>query len=85
MLRGVPSRRRGGAGKPVFAEHSPRMTGPRQFRFLNETRELVFPYAWNDPGVAKLWLYNLHYFEDLNAKDAPERERVAPRADRALD
>lgn len=32
--------------------------GGRRFRFLNEEREIV---TWNDAGVPKLWLYNLHY------------------------
>jgi len=49
------------------------MLGPRTFRFLNETRELSLPEGWNDPGAEKLWLYNLHYFEDLVAEGAAER------------
>lgn len=32
--------------------------GGRRFRFLNSEREIV---SWNDAGVPKLWLYNLHY------------------------
>lgn len=35
-------------------------TGPGQFRFLNEERRIQ---TWNDPGISKLWLYNLHYCE----------------------
>jgi hypothetical protein len=31
--------------------------GGRRFRFLNSEREIV---TWNDAGVPKLWLYNLH-------------------------
>lgn len=34
--------------------------GGNRFRFLNQEREIR---SWNDPGVPKLWLYNLHYFE----------------------
>jgi len=49
------------------------MPRPRTFRFLNEARELSFPEGWNDPGAEKLWLYNLHYFEDLVAEGAAER------------
>jgi hypothetical protein len=30
------------------------------FRFLNQTHCIE---TWNDAGVPKLWLYNLHYFE----------------------
>lgn len=46
------------------------MTGPATFRFLNEERELS---GWDDALIAKLWRYNLHYFDDLNAADAPAR------------
>jgi hypothetical protein len=47
--------------------------GPARLRFLNQTHELLGPDAWNDPARDKLWLYNLHYFDDLNAVDAPAR------------
>lgn len=33
--------------------------------FLNHTKKLVFPYDWNNKDLSKLWIYNLHYFEDL--------------------
>jgi len=49
------------------------MQGPTQFRFLNEERRLEFPDAWNALDVDKLWLYNLHYFDDLNARDSEAR------------
>ena len=42
-------------------------------RFLNETHEITFPEVWNSPTLEKLWLYNLHYFDDLNAVDANTR------------
>ncbi len=50
------------------------MLGPTTFRFLNHTHEVASPDAWNDPDRDKLWLYNLHYFDDLNAEDAPVRQ-----------
>ena len=28
---------------------------------------------WNSPRISKLWLYNLHYFDDLNAYDSISR------------
>jgi uncharacterized heparinase superfamily protein len=28
---------------------------------------------WNNPSLAKLWLYNLHYFDDLRAEHAADR------------
>ena len=47
-------------------------TGPDEFRFLNETRALS-RHGWDDAAVPKLWRYNLHYFDDLNAEGAQER------------
>ena len=41
-----------------------------RFVFLNEKGELSGPDSWNDPAREKLWLYNLHYFDDLNAVDS---------------
>lgn len=46
---------------------------PARFRFLNKEHNLVFPKSWNDPALDKLWLYNLHYFNDLNAAEAVNR------------
>lgn len=43
--------------------------GEDTFRFLNETHRLSFPLAWNDTAYGKLWLYNLHYFDGLQAAD----------------
>jgi len=42
-------------------------------RFLNETRRVVTPADWNSAEHDKLWLYNLHYFDDLNADGAEAR------------
>ncbi|MFY0610413.1 MAG: alginate lyase family protein [Hyphomicrobiaceae bacterium] len=44
-----------------------------QVRFLNEDGEIKSRAQWNDPGKAKLWLYNLHYFDDLCAGDGYNR------------
>jgi len=41
---------------------------------LNKQRELNAPEAWNTPSWEKLWLYNLHYFDDLNARDSEKRK-----------
>lgn len=49
------------------------MCGPARFSFLNSTYELDGAAAWNRPGTEKLALYNLHYFDDLNAEDAAAR------------
>jgi uncharacterized heparinase superfamily protein len=49
------------------------MTAPTEFRFLNESRICAEPEDWSMPGASKLWVYNLHYFDDLNAVNAVER------------
>lgn len=49
------------------------MVGEDAFVFLNESRLIAAKAAWNDSAVEKLWLYNLHYFDDLNAEDAAKR------------
>jgi uncharacterized heparinase superfamily protein len=45
----------------------PSMTGPSSFVFLNEAGTLENAAGWNDVRRSKLWLYNLHYFDDLSA------------------
>ncbi len=47
------------------------MIGPESFCFLNETHNLT--EGWDNPTQEKLWRYNLHYFDDLNALDAVKR------------
>lgn len=49
------------------------MLDANTFRFLNVKGPVESRADWNDPGRAKLWLYNLHYFDDLNAADADTR------------
>ena len=49
------------------------LTGPAEARFLNETASIAGAGAWNDPERAKLWLYNLHYFDELAAPGDAER------------
>ncbi|MFI5447130.1 heparinase II/III family protein [Polaromonas sp. UC242_47] len=49
------------------------MVAEDTFVFLSESRTVVNKVAWNDSAVEKLWLYNLHYFDDLNAAGAANR------------
>lgn len=49
------------------------MSGPRAFSFLNEAGTLTRA-DWEETSRSKLWLYNLHYFDDLNAADAASRD-----------
>ena len=54
------------------ARRRPSMLGPTTVRFLNQTENITMR-GWDDPGVEKLWRYNLHYFDDLNAIGATGR------------
>lgn len=50
-------------------------TPPSTARFLGVEREVATAAAWNDPRFEKLWLYNLHYFDDLSCEaDSAHRE-----------
>lgn len=49
------------------------MTGASRFRFLSEERDVASASAWSDPATPLLWLYNLHYFDDLAGPVARER------------
>lgn len=48
------------------------VTGPDSFIFLKEEGSLG-TNGWDDPAKAKLWRYNQHYFDDLNAEGAEGR------------
>jgi len=49
------------------------MTARDSFVLLNEKGRVKTAADWNDPEKDKLWLYNLHYFDDLNAHGAETR------------
>ena len=61
-----------GEFKPVIP-CSQRMLGERSFEFLNKKFILKVPEDWNAENQDKLWLYNLHYFNDLNAINSKNR------------
>lgn len=48
------------------------LVGPARFCFLNEVHDLG-ELGWDHRGVGKLWGYNLHYFDDLNAIGCADR------------
>lgn len=50
------------------------MLSPTRFRFLNVENEIPSAADWNSPSLPKLWLYNLHYFDDLNAESNAARK-----------
>lgn len=74
-LRPSPPRRFAAGHWHVLRWREPALLGPSTFRFLNHERELIFPEGWNASNIDRLWLYNLHYFDDLNAKAAETRKR----------
>ena len=55
------------------AQRGCRMVSSEEFCFLNEIHAVRNASDWNNPHWAKLWLYNLHYFDDLTAIDAEQR------------
>jgi uncharacterized heparinase superfamily protein len=59
-VRYVPERRPALGNWSQTICGNPARSGPFQFRFLNQERKLQ---GWNDEGIPKLWLYNLHYFD----------------------
>ena len=55
------------------AQRECRMVSELEFTFLNETHTVQSASDWNHPQWEKLWLYNLHYFDDLIAEDGEQR------------
>ena len=58
------------------ARRSQRMLKKNVFRFLNEIHEITKAEDWNNPDWEKLWLYNLHYFDDLTSINAIDRSNL---------
>lgn len=54
------------------ARRLPTMISPRSWLFLNEAGHLG-ELGWDGPQREKLWRYNQHYFDDLNALDSRAR------------
>ena len=53
--------------------YSPKIDNDFNACFLNQSKLLNLPSDWNDEFPSKLWLYNLHYFEDLLSSDAHKK------------
>jgi len=51
----------------------PKMLNESKFRFLNVTSNVKTTEDWNSFNQDKLWLYNLHYFDDLNSIGVDQR------------
>lgn len=72
-LRPAPAIRRPATAWLPFAWRPPLLSGADSFTFLNVEGAVRSAADWDDPSHAKLWRYNLHYFDDLNAADAASR------------
>jgi len=59
------------------ARREPSLLDDGRLRFLGVEHALrPGPQAWDDPRLDRLWRYNLHYFDDLNALDAAARREA---------
>lgn len=72
-----PRRRLGAWAQAV--PRTPRLTGADEIRLLNRVCKIDRSDCWNDASCDKLWLYNLHYFDEL-AVPADEERRKWQRA-----
>lgn len=59
---------------PGASFYAPATEDGQTFSFLGQTSR--FDGNWNNPEFPKLWLYNLHYQDDLNANGAERRETL---------
>ena len=72
-LRTAPKLNEHGAWVLPASRRSSMLT-PTKFSFLNQEGELLSKEDWCSESVPKLWLYNLHYFDDLNGEGFQSRE-----------
>jgi uncharacterized heparinase superfamily protein len=75
-LRDPPRLRAASAQYVTPIRPEPSLIAPDTFRFLNVERPCRQAGDWHRPDTAKLWTYNLHYFDDLNAREADGRRDV---------
>ena len=45
--------------------HNEKINDQLEACFLNHTKKIDLSNDWNNKSLSKLWVYNLHYFEDL--------------------
>lgn len=72
-VRHAPKLRPTSGGWRLPALREPSMLGAAEFCFLNQHHQISAVSDWDRPEWDKLWRYNLHYFDDLNARDASVR------------
>lgn len=71
-LRAAPPLRAAAGPWATPAAREPSLVGPLRLRFLSVEQSLD-DCGWDRPEVERLWRYNLHYFDDLNAQGAAQR------------
>jgi uncharacterized heparinase superfamily protein len=71
-LRPAPALRASSDAWVSPARREQSLVTPTQMRFLDVERDLDL-HGWDDKELAKLWRYNLHYFDDLCAHGAADR------------
>jgi uncharacterized heparinase superfamily protein len=59
---------------PEVLKHS--FLSSNNVTFLNQKASIFEKTVWNDKYHEKLWLYNLHYFDDLNAINSLSRKDI---------
>lgn len=58
----------------IAGPHRPAtLLGPSEFVFLDRSATISSAGDWNSAVLPKLWLYQLHYFDDLVAEQASQR------------
>lgn len=72
-LRPPPEVRNPSLGWVVPAARRGAMLSPTRFYFLNEAHDVSELTCWHSTTLSKLWLYNLHYFDFLNAEGAAKQ------------
>lgn len=53
-----------------------KLSSTGEMTFLGESGRVVNASSWNDSGRSKLWLYNLHYFDELNTENSDNQADV---------
>jgi uncharacterized heparinase superfamily protein len=71
-LRAAPPVRLVGACVPRPAARAASLVSPSRLRLLGVERD-IDAVGWDDHAIAKLWRYNLHYFDDLCSEGAEGR------------
>jgi uncharacterized heparinase superfamily protein len=57
-----------------FVARDSAFVDPHTLRFLEDSRAIGAAGIWNAEDVPNLWLYNLHYFDELQSPDAVSRD-----------